>query len=377
MTASARLAAALSFVCRDLLGHCGNNCHTRCPESLKVHVVKVNSSLGQLAVLSPKHLRFVSQLYRYAPSRPLTPFREWALSRLAEIVPFDAAVWSNITVRSQYPHLTSTRGLITNPSDFHQAFQKYAPSVMATLHHPSPERSLSYCLDQSVSSVVADLWRELPQELHAPESSVAVSARSSGGAACSLIILTRSDGDFSREDAELVTQFAFYMSDASALACFLHLRQPALLDRNRRAAITSADGEVLEAQPFFVETMLDADPAWDGKTLAFVAPTTEKLTGSVGQGHSYSVEPFDGLVLVRIWPNSPLDALSEREMQCAIGICRGMSYKQIARELGISPSTVGTLIRRAMTKLNAQDRRELRQIVIEGSPDLRARVLSV
>ena len=48
--------------------------------------------------------------------------------------------------------------------------------------------------------------------------------------------------------------------------------------------------------------------------------------------------------------------LSERERACLTAQLLGSSYKEIARELGISPSTVSTYLKRAYQKVGSKQR---------------------
>jgi DNA-binding CsgD family transcriptional regulator len=57
------------------------------------------------------------------------------------------------------------------------------------------------------------------------------------------------------------------------------------------------------------------------------------------------------------------DRLSERQRQCLDGVAKGMTSKQIARDLGLSPSTVDNHIRLAIERLGAPDRAAAAQML--------------
>lgn len=66
------------------------------------------------------------------------------------------------------------------------------------------------------------------------------------------------------------------------------------------------------------------------------------------------------VLLRRVW--SPKDghaALTTREREAARHACAGASNKEIAHQMGISPSTVGVLLSRASRKLGALNRSDL------------------
>jgi LuxR family maltose regulon positive regulatory protein len=55
--------------------------------------------------------------------------------------------------------------------------------------------------------------------------------------------------------------------------------------------------------------------------------------------------------------------LSAREREVADLYASGLSYSQIARELGLAPSTVATHVRSVLLKLRAEDRDAVRRAV--------------
>lgn len=60
-------------------------------------------------------------------------------------------------------------------------------------------------------------------------------------------------------------------------------------------------------------------------------------------------------------PNSPLDdvGLGPREQQVLEFLVDGLSYKEIAADLGITTNTVATYVRRIYEKLHVRSRREI------------------
>ena len=67
------------------------------------------------------------------------------------------------------------------------------------------------------------------------------------------------------------------------------------------------------------------------------------------------------------------DALSHRERQVAVLVCRNLTGRQIAAQLVISPETVKTHVRHILRKFNISSRHELRRLLADWdlSPWLR------
>ncbi|WP_373636733.1 DNA-binding response regulator [Yoonia sp. BS5-3] len=63
---------------------------------------------------------------------------------------------------------------------------------------------------------------------------------------------------------------------------------------------------------------------------------------------------------------TPSNGLSEREQEVLVGFARGLSAKQISRDLNISDKTVDTYKARACKKLNLTDRASLVQYVFDN-----------
>jgi DNA-binding CsgD family transcriptional regulator len=66
-------------------------------------------------------------------------------------------------------------------------------------------------------------------------------------------------------------------------------------------------------------------------------------------------------------PGSKHAFLSRRQHQCLRLVGKGLTSKEIARQLGLSPSTVDNHVRLAMDKLNVANRMEAADLV--GTPD--------
>jgi len=69
-------------------------------------------------------------------------------------------------------------------------------------------------------------------------------------------------------------------------------------------------------------------------------------------GLQVELKPFNDLVIVEIWPQGPLDTLSVREQEIVQTLAKGLTFKEAARELDLSPSTVSNHLYRIYQKLN-------------------------
>ena len=73
----------------------------------------------------------------------------------------------------------------------------------------------------------------------------------------------------------------------------------------------------------------------------------------------FTQEKLGDLFRISVRVKTQLDQLSDREKQVVAGICQGSTFKQIARQLSLSPSTVSNHLYRIYLKLNINTRSEL------------------
>jgi len=76
-------------------------------------------------------------------------------------------------------------------------------------------------------------------------------------------------------------------------------------------------------------------------------------------GLQVELRPFNDLIIVEIWPQGPLDSLSLREQEIVQTLAQGLTFKEAARELDLSPSTVSNHLYRIYQKLNIGSKGEL------------------
>jgi|GEM_PF-6303954 len=91
--------------------------------------------------------------------------------------------------------------------------------------------------------------------------------------------------------------------------------------------------------------------------------STQIQCGRTPDGRHFRMVPFGRLREVTIRFTRRVDRLTRRERQCVIGTTLGLRQKEIADQLDVAPSTVGTLTQRAQQKLGVETRSALREIV--------------
>ena len=174
---------------------------------------------------------------------------------------------------------------------------------------------------------------------------------------------------FSDEEAQLFRHLIKHIVQLWYFGLQMELSQKSGSDISR-SALVRLDGQLLYAGPeichFFKLQWAD----WDGMTLPQVLlknllllPQTVKLKlGSV------SLTLHGEYVLV-----TNLDAahstlrLSPREQRVAFLFASGLTYKQISKQLALSPATVRTYLRNAYIRLGVSNKTQLNKFLVSGT----------
>ena len=129
-----------------------------------------------------------------------------------------------------------------------------------------------------------------------------------------------------------------------------------------RVALARLDGQLLYAGPEFCEVIQAKWPQWDGLTLPGVLvdrfsrlPCTIRLPG----GSIELLAHGDQVQLSALRRGDPAQKLSPREQRVAYLFASGLSYKEIARQLSLSPATVRTYLRNAYLHLGVSNKVQL------------------
>ncbi len=314
---------------------------------------------------------FIANLYLSAPQLDANEYRDWALGEVQHMVHFDGALWGTGTALSGTFHSLTLRGLPPSfPADLlktrednplYAALQEEngRPINMFDVIEPDAFRK---------SKVYKRCFRK--HKIEHILSTRNVNARSG---LSSLITLYRSDRDdpFTEEDREIQAIIAYHLGKAASHAFFLHLTRPEQQRADQRgSAVVDRHGVFHEVDNTFLD-LIDAHvPDHEHGMLPFPLPNDE--CSMEFQGLYVQASRFADLILVRIRESGPLDQLTRRERQVVEGVCRGLSHKEIGRELGLAPTTVSSHLYRAYEKLGVASKTALSRL-IRGTSVLQGR----
>ncbi|MDZ7747705.1 MAG: helix-turn-helix transcriptional regulator [Halofilum sp. (in: g-proteobacteria)] len=133
-------------------------------------------------------------------------------------------------------------------------------------------------------------------------------------------------------------------------------------------ALVDGAGRILASRPPFEELLREE---WHVLPQGRV-PEVLVLAGSAGRtwrGRRIQVEcrAFGEQLLLRVRPASPLDILAPRAREAAELFGGGLSYKEVARRMGISPDTARKHVACVYEQLGVRSKAALAALVAEES----------
>ncbi|WDE04470.1 helix-turn-helix transcriptional regulator [Thalassomonas viridans] len=310
---------------------------------------------------------FISHLYRSAPRIPPNQYREWALEQLSRVIGFDAAFWGTGNEASINFHYVTQVGLDKHYAKRLKATMDINPIREAVINNLGKPVDMSEVIDDE-EFYHSPLYHKLFRPYGIKRILASGHFDSSNGL-YTLLSLYRFNREhvFTEQERELQQHLIFHLVSALSHAFFLHLRVGHELQQTldqATSAICDRQGCFHEVQPRFAALLNEHFPK-RGTTLPFPLPKLtagENKTMEVGQ-LAVSLKPIGELIVVSLRPLGPLDQLSKREQEIVELICKGLSFKEVAKSLSLAPSTVSNHLYRVYDKLGISSRTELAQLV--------------
>lgn len=306
--------------------------------------------------------RFVADMYRVARHSQEGEFKTWALRQSCDLEQLHSASWVNGSIQGGIPvfHDASTVGLAPGYWETMQSLAAIDP--LGPRMFASPATSFLTGHNDFPQAIVE-------QVMIAFGVSTAISGMiSSPHTGIFSVVCWHRDASrpaFSAAQRELherllphwieclsINRLTNALSDLESLARSGYL-----------AALSDSDGLLQYAQRGFGELLQREFPSWSGSLLpAIIADHIGASKEQHLQGQQIVADwrpTRGGLTLLHIRLKSPFDTLSPREHEVTNLLVRGLSIKEVARQLGISPSTVDNIRAAAYLKLGVRNRTEL------------------
>lgn len=301
--------------------------------------------------------QLISRLYRSTNAIDIAHFREWALSEVQSLIPFDAAIWSTGHLSTRTFHTHTTLGL-----------PKYFPDLLIEHLAINPIRK---ALFNRVGSAVdmaevindqafynSEIFKKVfqPHQITRILSSIHICPRTG---IYTLLSLYRFDPEerFLDIEKQQHQRLLFHLVEAASHACFMSLKSDS--EPHAYHAICDKQGVYHEAEPQFIDLMEAHFGSEDLSRFHLDVSKSEQLHEEL-LIHS---EQLGDLYRISVRECSAIDKLTAREQEVVDGVTQGLSFKQIAKKLELSPSTVSNHLYRIYQKLNINNRSELADLI--------------
>ena len=295
----------------------------------------------------------ISRLYRSTQQIDIGHFREWALCELQNFVSFDSAIWSTGHLSTRTFHTHTTLGLPKNFPDLLIDNIEINPITKRLFNKAGEAVDMADVISDDVfynSEIFKRVFE--PHKIQRILSSIHICKRTGIYTLLSLYRFDRSH-KFNNEEKQRHQTILFHLVEAASHACLLSLKTNK--EPNMYHAICDTKGVYHEAEAQFIDLMELCEFGNGVSKYPFDLSQAEVIVGNI-LIHS---EPLGDLFRLSIRESSPIDKLTQREQQVIEGVTQGLSFKQIAKKLELSPSTVSNHLYRIYQKLNINNRSQL------------------
>lgn len=316
--------------------------------------------------------KFIATLYLATSKIELAEYRGWALSQLQSLIDFDGAIWSNghqQTVRFHNHTLVNVAESLTESLLEYLSINPLTAKLFEHMGTPIDMRDLISDEHFYRSEIYLKCFK--PHGIERILSSIHLDERTG---LFTLLTLYRFERNkpFSKQDKQIQKKALYHLLTAAKHALFIQLEQRNIHQskiyntsshkKNSHKAICDKQGYFHQVQTSFID-LLEAHYTSFGESqhefikLPF-ALELSKQTYEI-DGLQVKLTPFKDLFIVEIWPQGPLDSLSQRELEIVQTLANGVTFKEAAKALGLSPSTVSNHLYRIYQKLNIGSKSEL------------------
>ncbi len=305
--------------------------------------------------------QFISQLYRESPQVPLANFSVWALDLLQQVIPFDGAAWGTGNIETRQFH---TQATVDIPTDIFDKLVRYSdinPIVDKLISTTGQAIDMSDVVNDD-DFYQSQLYLKCFNPFGIERILSSIHANERAGI-FTLLTLYRYDRNhiFSEHEKKIQSQLLFHLLSAASHRQLLALSEQQVTPSLSQSAICDKQGLYHAVEPSFLDILDDhlATNISDKFPLPLLPQEGEFSRDKL----LFTQQNLGELRRISVRLKSPLDDLTEREQQVVSGICQGNTFKQIARNLTLSPSTISNHLYRIYIKLGINSRSELVDLV--------------
>lgn len=303
---------------------------------------------------------FISLLYRATKRVSIEHYRQWALSELRSVLDIDAAVWSTGHLSTRTFHTHTCLNLPTSFPNLLIDNIKINP-ISARLFSKAGQAVDMKEVIEDKAFFQSDVYNQVfkPHKIERVLSSIHIDSRSG---IYTLLSVYRFDRNKVFTDTEKAQHqsILFHLIKAASHACMLSLKNDSSQDEHFYA-ICDQHGIYHEAETEFLDIVDKQFSPIEKQVFPLTLPFNDETKDY--EDYLFSCEQLGDLYRLKVRARNRLDSLTAREIEVVEGVSKGLSFKVIAKQLELSPSTVSNHLYRIYQKLNINSRAELAELM--------------
>ena len=311
-------------------------------------------------------------LHEGCRAQSLDTFQDWALDQVDAVIAFDMGFWASGALLEGRPFVMHAHGRDA-PDGAAELLNRTSHldpvGVKAFMNQGTTFRRDGWDPDDTPEA----FRRQFVDPIGARSALVTFVSDLQSGAFTALSIMRRPSTPMFDEQARLdMEQLMPHLQHALTMNRIE--RASDILDKGLTASygtiVASIGGVVIAAEQEAAARVRIDWPDWPGGLLP--RPLVELISEARASGQPGSlltdrslirVHPSPSQMLLRLRSRNAVDSLGERERIVAEQFATGASYKQIAQELGVSPSTVSNQLGHVYAKLGVTNKLELARLL--------------
>lgn len=306
-------------------------------------------------------------LYRGCRDVSLAEFKGWAMEVARKAVAFDSGIWVTSDIVSDD---VSSQFLFHQPREMMENYARTVrisgdPLAQAALANPSKSIVLNQ-MHANPSFPMAVIEHVVRYGMINTTCTAYISPITR---VITFVSFYRANpsAPFSDDDQETHELLVPHLIEAMRINLFSWLSTSKVYAGNA-LAVCDSEGRLYETTPRFPELLHATWPDWSGPrlNLPFASLAEPGETRWTEHGLKFLATPCQDLFLVSAAAENLLDRLSPRQLEIAQMLAKGRRYKDIARDLGISPSTVTNHVNQIYARLDIDRREDLVRLVLEN-----------
>lgn len=311
------------------------------------------------------------KIFQGARTVPPEQFQNWVFQQIRPVIYFDSAIWAS-GVNLDGKLLFHSIHLYNQPPKLLENYAHYAQEdILCRLVVESPGKTV--CPEdmmprEEIESLDIYRYHCKPFGLEHAISTICVDADNNILAGASLY-RKEIDNPFSESDKAAKQLLTPMLIEARNLNTFLHLNKPNCFG-NCASAICDIKGILRDAESGFSELVCREWPNWKGPLLP-VVPEPMMNGGSKavfnGERIVLRLQPWNELLKITAREKSAFDSLTRSEQQIAQRLTEGLTNKEIANAIGVSPKTVGNHLHHIFAKLGVPNRQRAIAMLKDGA----------